>query len=45
MTSVVPHRDPDVVRVIFPGGFVGHRKPLAEAVEAFAMTSTTACGC
>jgi glycosyltransferase involved in cell wall biosynthesis len=39
MTSVVPDRDPDVVRLIFPGGFIGHRKPLAEAVEAFAATS------
>jgi glycosyltransferase involved in cell wall biosynthesis len=39
MTSVVPRRDPEVVRLIFPGGFVGHRKPLAEAVEAFAATS------
>jgi glycosyltransferase involved in cell wall biosynthesis len=39
MTSVVPRRDPEVVRLIFPGGFVGHRKPLAEAVEAFANTS------
>jgi 1,2-diacylglycerol 3-alpha-glucosyltransferase len=39
MTSVVPQRDPDVVRVIFPGGFVGHRKPVAEAIEAFMKTS------
>ncbi|HYU61907.1 MAG TPA: glycosyltransferase [Solirubrobacterales bacterium] len=39
MTSVTPHRDPGVVRVIFPGGFLGHRKPLAEAVEAFTRTS------
>ena len=39
MTSVSPRRDPDVVRVIFPGGFVGHRKPLSEVVEAFVKTS------
>jgi 1,2-diacylglycerol 3-alpha-glucosyltransferase len=39
MTSVVPRRDAEVVRLIFPGGFVGHRKPLAEVVEAFANTS------
>src|SRR6266511_704085 len=39
MTSVTPQRDPGVVRVIFPGGFLGHRKPLAEAVEAFTRTS------
>jgi glycosyltransferase involved in cell wall biosynthesis len=39
MTSVVPDRDPDIVRMIFPGGFAGHRKPLAEAVESFTMTS------
>ena len=39
MTSVVPKRDPAVVRLIFPAGFAGHRKPLAEAVEAFGATS------
>jgi len=39
MTSITPRRDPNVVRVIFPGGFVGHRKPLAEAIEAFVQTS------
>ena len=39
MTSVVPHRDPEVVRLIFPAGFAGHRKPLAEAVEAFSATA------
>jgi 1,2-diacylglycerol 3-alpha-glucosyltransferase len=39
MTSVVPQRDPKVVRLIFPGGFLGHRKPLAEAVEAFTRTT------
>jgi glycosyltransferase involved in cell wall biosynthesis len=39
ITSVAPQRDPDVVRLIFPGGFLGHRKPLDEAVEAFARAS------
>jgi 1,2-diacylglycerol 3-alpha-glucosyltransferase len=35
LTSVEPHREPGVVRLVFPGGFLGHRKPLAEVVEAF----------
>ena len=39
MTSIVPQQDPEVVRVIFPGGFLGHRKPLDEAVEAFSRTT------
>jgi len=29
----------DVVRCLFPGGFIGHRKPLAPVVEAFARTT------
>jgi 1,2-diacylglycerol 3-alpha-glucosyltransferase len=39
MTSVVPRRDPEVVRLILPGGFLGHRKPVDEAVEAFSQTT------
>jgi 1,2-diacylglycerol 3-alpha-glucosyltransferase len=29
----------DLVRLVFPGGFLGHRKPLAEVVEAFGRTT------
>jgi 1,2-diacylglycerol 3-alpha-glucosyltransferase len=39
LTSVKPQRDPDVVRLVFPGGFLGHRKPLAEVIEAFSRTT------
>jgi 1,2-diacylglycerol 3-alpha-glucosyltransferase len=28
----------DVVRCVFPGGFIGHRKPVREVVEAFSRT-------
>jgi 1,2-diacylglycerol 3-alpha-glucosyltransferase len=39
VTSVVPHReDGGVTRFIFPGGFLGHRKPLREVVQAFTRT-------
>jgi 1,2-diacylglycerol 3-alpha-glucosyltransferase len=38
LTSIEPHRDADVVRCIFPGGFIGHRKPVLDVVEAFANT-------
>jgi 1,2-diacylglycerol 3-alpha-glucosyltransferase len=30
--------DPDLVRFIYPGGFIGHRKPVKEVVEAFMRT-------
>jgi glycosyltransferase involved in cell wall biosynthesis len=39
LTSIEPHRDPDVVRCIYPGGFIGHRKPVRDVVEAFTRTS------
>jgi 1,2-diacylglycerol 3-alpha-glucosyltransferase len=39
LTQVEPKRDPEVVRLVFPGGFLGHRKPLAEVVEAFSRTT------
>jgi glycosyltransferase involved in cell wall biosynthesis len=32
-------RDDDFVQVIFPGGFVGHRKPIEPVVDAFMRTS------
>jgi 1,2-diacylglycerol 3-alpha-glucosyltransferase len=39
VTSVVPRRENGgVTRFIFPGGFLGHRKPLKEVVEAFVRT-------
>jgi glycosyltransferase involved in cell wall biosynthesis len=38
LTSVVPHREGELVRLIFPGGFIGHRKPVLEVVKAFAKT-------
>jgi 1,2-diacylglycerol 3-alpha-glucosyltransferase len=38
MLAVTPRREAGVVRLIFPGGFLGHRKPLAEVVEAFSRT-------
>jgi 1,2-diacylglycerol 3-alpha-glucosyltransferase len=28
-----------IVRLVFPGGFLGHRKPLSEVVEAFGRTT------
>lgn len=39
LTSIVPHRDGDEIRFIFPGGFIGHRKPVRRVVEAFTRTS------
>jgi 1,2-diacylglycerol 3-alpha-glucosyltransferase len=39
MTSIEPHREPGVVRLVFPGGFLGHRKPLVEVVDAFCRTT------
>jgi 1,2-diacylglycerol 3-alpha-glucosyltransferase len=39
MLAVTPQREEGVVRLIFPGGFLGHRKPLAEVVEAFGRTN------
>jgi len=39
LTSIAPDRDPDVVRCIYPGGFIGHRKPVRDVVEAFTRTS------
>jgi glycosyltransferase involved in cell wall biosynthesis len=38
LTSIEPHREGEDVRFIFPGGFIGHRKPAREVVEAFART-------
>jgi 1,2-diacylglycerol 3-alpha-glucosyltransferase len=34
-----PGSDTDIVRLVFPGGFLGHRKPLEPVVEAFSRTS------
>jgi glycosyltransferase involved in cell wall biosynthesis len=40
VTEIVPDRpNGEVTRFIFPGGFLGHRKPLQEVIEAFALTS------
>jgi 1,2-diacylglycerol 3-alpha-glucosyltransferase len=38
LTSIEPNRDRAVVRCIFPGGFIGHRKPVLDVVRAFART-------
>ena len=38
LTSIVPERGGDYVRCVFPGGFIGHRKPVLDVVEAFAKT-------
>jgi glycosyltransferase involved in cell wall biosynthesis len=38
LTSIVPRRDGEHVRFIFPGGFIGHRKPVRDVVEAFTRT-------
>src|ERR687898_840788 len=35
LTSVVPRRDPETVTMVWPGSFMGRRKPLDEALEAF----------
>ena len=34
-----PSPSPDLVRFVFPGGFLGHRKPLEPVLEAFGATS------
>jgi 1,2-diacylglycerol 3-alpha-glucosyltransferase len=40
LTSIVPERGDDgTVSLIFPGGFIGPRRPLTEVAEAFALTS------
>jgi glycosyltransferase involved in cell wall biosynthesis len=39
LTSIEPHREEGVVRCIFPGGFIGHRKPVQEVVKAFVRTT------
>jgi 1,2-diacylglycerol 3-alpha-glucosyltransferase len=40
VTDIVPERaNGEVTRFIFPGGFLGHRKPLREVIEGFAATS------
>jgi len=38
VTTVERDPDPEVVRFIFPGGYLGHRKPIREVVDAFAST-------
>jgi 1,2-diacylglycerol 3-alpha-glucosyltransferase len=38
LLSIEPHRDPEVVKCLYPGGFIGHRKPVDDVVEAFAKT-------
>jgi glycosyltransferase involved in cell wall biosynthesis len=40
MTSMAPNRDHDEVRFIFPGGYLGRRKPIREVVEAFLRTGS-----
>jgi 1,2-diacylglycerol 3-alpha-glucosyltransferase len=35
LTAVEPERDDAVVRLVWPGSFMGRRKPLHEALEAF----------
>jgi 1,2-diacylglycerol 3-alpha-glucosyltransferase len=35
LTSIVPRRDPETVTMVWPGSFMGRRKPLDEALEAF----------
>lgn len=39
LTSIVAERSGDAVTFIFPGGFIGHRKPLLPVIEAFARTT------
>ncbi|MGH2962644.1 MAG: glycosyltransferase family 4 protein [Solirubrobacterales bacterium] len=39
LTAIEPRRDGDLVRCIYPGGFIGHRKPVKEVVEAFGRTN------
>lgn len=38
LTSIVPSREGEEVQFIFPGGFIGHRKPVLDVVQAFATT-------
>jgi len=42
LTSIAPDRGGENVRLIFPGGFIGHRKPVLDVVEAFARTDDEA---
>lgn len=39
MTALVPNREHEGVRFIFPGGYLGRRKPIREVVEAFLRTT------
>ncbi|HEX2435454.1 MAG TPA: glycosyltransferase [Solirubrobacterales bacterium] len=39
LLAIEPDRDLDVVRCIYPGGFIGRRKPVGDVVEAFARTT------
>jgi 1,2-diacylglycerol 3-alpha-glucosyltransferase len=39
LLAIEPHRDGEPVRCIYPGGFIGHRKPVLQVVEAFSRTS------
>jgi len=39
LLAIEPHRDGELVRCIYPGGFIGHRKPVLQVVEAFSRTS------
>lgn len=40
LLAVEPHRSDDgLVRFVFPGGFLGHRKPAEPVIEAFSRTS------
>jgi glycosyltransferase involved in cell wall biosynthesis len=39
LLAIQPHRDGEPVRCIYPGGFIGHRKPVLQVVEAFSRTS------
>jgi glycosyltransferase involved in cell wall biosynthesis len=39
LLAIEPHRDKEPVRCIYPGGFIGHRKPVLQVVEAFSRTS------
>jgi len=34
-----PAPDPRLVRFVFPGGFLGHRKPVEEVIQAFTRTT------
>jgi len=43
LLDVTPRRaaSDDVVQLIFPAGFIGHRKPIAPSIEAFERTTNT----